>query len=101
MIESFGKELQGGNVPAGVDEMLFLAWLNVVLEESEEINEIDGVDFSAAGDILAGYSAKTASLIDECQVPNKGTSGITGPLPTGSPESWSLAGFLAAALMLL
>jgi hypothetical protein len=101
-IVSFGKELQGGSLPTGYDEDLFLAWLNVLLGESDEFRTVDGLNLSYVGDVLVNYPSGTESMIDECGVPKTGTfaDGVTDP--SGStPLGWSLAGFLAVAAMLL
>ena len=95
--ESFWETRQG-SVPVGIDRRLFLGLWNLASEESDEINDIYDIDY--LDDIIENLSepgpVSVGDTIDACDVPTKGinSSGST-------PQSWSLAGFLTAALMLL
>lgn len=91
-------ETRQGSVPVGIDRRLFLGLWNLASEESDEINDIYDIDY--LDDIIENLSepgpVSVGDTIDACDVPTKGinSSGST-------PQSWSLAGFLTAALMLL
>ena len=100
-MRSYGQELQrtlaDGSLPRGLEKELLLSLINLAVEEDYEVSDLNDIE-DILDDIVEDLQNPIyiESVIDACGVPRTGL-----PSSGSMSQSWSITGFITAALMLL